>query len=417
MKKLVKERLYSTLLHIYVSALRVLRTLRRGSGTDSSALILPPYSPGSLGDEAVLTTAVKQLTAHGMKRIGLISYRSDDDWQHLAASEILVMEDYFSFGAWKDRFRFARAVSRYDRFYLFGTDVMDGFYGDEDTVRRIALVALAAETGARATVAGFSFNERPTPASVKALRELPSSVRLCSRDPISYERVTQHLQRPVALVADIAFLLEPAPDSKRVAFVLPWICEQKSNHRTIVGINVNHLLLRQVPGLEPERIVQAHASAMVELYSKCDHLSFLMVPHDTRETINDATLASAVLEALPSEMAPHCLQVPTPCRAAEIKAICAELDIVLSGKMHLAIACLGQGTPVACITYQGKFEGLFQHFELDGMTITPEQALRPGKLSEFFLPLIEKRENLRRHIQSQLPRIQALARANLEPAG
>lgn len=82
--------------------------------------------------------------------------------------------------------------------------------------------------------------------------------------------------------------------------------------------------------------------------------------------------------------------------------------------MHLAIACIGQGTPVACITYQGKFEGLFEHFELEGMTIEPETLFNDGTLMKFLISLIDQREEIRHHIQSKLPKIQQLSRANFE---
>lgn len=91
-----------------------------------------------------------------------------------------------------------------------------------------------------------------------------------------------------------------------------------------------------------------------------------------------------------------------------------ELDLVLSGKMHLAIACLGQATPVACISYQDKFEGLFQQFDLENMIIEPTEAFQPGRLADFLWPLIEKRKEIRHHIQLKLPYIQQLAQANFE---
>jgi polysaccharide pyruvyl transferase WcaK-like protein len=382
---------------------------------DSSVLILPPWSPGSLGDEAILTAAAVELRARGVKEIGVIPYKPDDNWKHLGpVTQTLSMEGYFDHGSWRDRFYFARLVSRYEHFYVFGTDLLDGFYSEENAVRRIALAALAARTGAQTTLASFSYNRRPAPASIAALRGLPSGVRLRSRDPVSCDRLTQHLERPVELVADVAFLLDPAKDSETVSLVSRWTCLQRNAGRTVIGINVNHLVLKQIAGLEPEELVQVFASAMAELFLRCDPLSFLLIPHDTRGKVSDVSLAKALLETVPPEIKPYCLQVPTPCRAVEIKAICAEIDIVLSGKMHLAIACLGQGTPVACITYQDKFEGLFKHFELDGLTIAPEQALQPGNLAKFLMPLVERREDIRRHIQSRLPQIQRLAQANFK---
>jgi polysaccharide pyruvyl transferase WcaK-like protein len=413
MKRFCKEQLLSIVLLAYISVTRFMRTLRNII-SESSALLLPPYSPGSLGDEAILTSATEEMKRRGIDKLYLISYRSDDNWDYLRpVAETINMENYFSAGSWKDRFRFVRAAGRCAHFYAFGTDVMDGFY-DELTLKRIALVALAAKTGARATIVSFSFNDHPTPESVKALRALPLSVRLCSRDPISRDRLVRHLVRPVELVADVAFLLRPAADSELVASTLSWVRAQRAAHRTVIGINVNHLLLRQVAGLEPEKLVQIHASAMAEVFSRCSDVSFLLVPHDIRGAVSDVWLANATLEAIPASMKPYCQQVPTPCSASEIKAICGDLDIVLSGKMHLSIACLSQATPVACIIYQDKFEGLFKHFALDGMTIQPDTALQPGELARFFIPLIGRRENVRSQIQSRLPQIVALAHANFE---
>ena len=139
-----------------------------------------------------------------------------------------------------------------------------------------------------------------------------------------------------------------------------------------------------------------------------------MIPHDFRGQESDVSLAQAILEALPLEMKPYCLQVPTPCSAAEIKSICANLDVVFTGRMHLAIACLGKGVPVAGITYQGKFEGLFNHFELQGMTIAPEEAFQPGVLASFLLNLISRREQLRQQIQANLAKVQTLSSSNFE---
>jgi len=48
------------------------------------------------------------------------------------------------------------------------------------------------------------------------------------------------------------------------------------------------------------------------------------------------------------------------------------------------------------------------------MFIQPERALEPGKLAAFFLPLIEQRQQLRKHIEGRLPYIMNLARSNFE---
>ena len=59
------------------------------------------------------------------------------------------------------------------------------------------LLRIAAEIGLDVSVLGFSFNAEPSPLVLGALRDLPSSVRLCARDPISHGRLTKDLGRPV----------------------------------------------------------------------------------------------------------------------------------------------------------------------------------------------------------------------------
>jgi polysaccharide pyruvyl transferase WcaK-like protein len=129
--------------------------------------------------------------------------------------------------------------------------------------------------------------------------------------------------------------------------------------------------------------------------------------------VSDVMLAEAIYAAVPAEVRAHCMIIPTPCKPAEIKAMVAGLDFVLSGKMHLAIAALGQGVPVACIAYQDKFEGLFQHFELDGLTIQPQDVVEPGKLAAFFIEKYEQREALASQVRQRLPAVRELSRQSL----
>ena len=189
-------------------------------------------------------------------------------------------------------------------------------------------------------------------------------------------------------------------------------------HRESTRYSLNELgmapgLLEQVQGLTPERLVNAYAAALHEITQRYMNISFLFVPHDIRGRVSDVMLAEAIYAAVPAEVRAHCMIIPTPCKPAEIKAMVAGLDFVLSGKMHLAIAALGQGVPVACIAYQDKFEGLFQHFELEGLTIQPEDVIMPGKLSAFFIEKYEQREALAEQVRRHLPAVRDLARVSL----
>ncbi len=412
-KSIFKEQILSQLLDAYASILKVLKPIKTRN-QPASALFLPPTSaPGNLGDEAMLVAAMKFVSDRDIKSIGIVILKSSVYWENLnLVTDRLNLRDYFVYHSWKDRFRFVKAVSRYDRFYCIGADVMDGFYSDNTTLCLIELVRLAAITGVDATILGFSFNEQPTPDAVRALCNLPVSVKLCCRDFLSHQRLTHHLQRPVELVADVAFLLEPAQDSELATGVSKWIGQQRDLGRTIVGINANSLQLKNLPHLKLKDLIQLYTDTLVELFSSHLEISFLMIPHDLRDKESDVLTTTAILERLPTYMSSYCMKVPTPCSAAEIKSICGEIDLVFTGRMHLAIASLGQGVPVAGVTYQGKFEGLFAHFDLQGMTIAPEKAFQPGAMASFLTDIIAKHQELRQTVQINLPKVKALSSLN-----
>ncbi|MDX2240838.1 MAG: polysaccharide pyruvyl transferase family protein [Leptolyngbyaceae cyanobacterium bins.302] len=397
-----------TILETYAMLHGLLR--KHHDDSNLSALFIPPaMEAGSLGDEAMLVGSIQYLREQGFKKIGIVSSISAENWGYLDN-----IDDVVTVNSRFDHFTFIKTVSRYSHFYCLGADTMDGYYSDHSTLRLIRFAKLAANTKAEVTILGFSFNKKPTQLSIDAISDLPENVRLCSRDPISHKRITQNVKRPVNLVADLAFLLQPAQKSKLVETIREWIQAQKAEGRIIIGVNLNNLSLKGSKHLNSRNLVQVYADALTEIYAKCPSLSFLMIPHDSRGEVSDVSLAEDLLQTLPDSLKLFCAKVPFPCRAVEIKAFCVNLDLVLTGRMHLAIACLGQSTPVAGITYQGKFEGLLEHFKLNAqeLLIAPEDALQPGKLAEFMMNVIPQREAIKQQIQAELGKVQALARQN-----
>ena len=241
----MKTKIYAFLFSIFTAFLRLTRKPEPGS-----ALVMPPYSPGSFGDEAVVTSVVVQLARQGVKKIGLISYRDDDDWSYLSGiAEVFSLQDYFEYESWGVRFRFCRMASRYERFIVLGTDVMDGYYGGRDSQQRIAVTEMAARAGVPTRIISFSFNSRPNPECVQLLKQLPQPVRMFGRDPLSRQRLADFLQRPVELVADVAFMLEPSPETDKVQSVYRWV--EAERHFTIYGVRFYakniHTLIRFIP--------------------------------------------------------------------------------------------------------------------------------------------------------------------------
>jgi hypothetical protein len=70
LKQLLLPKVFSAYLVLlqWARALGIIRVDRL------SAMVLPPWSPGSLGDEAMMRSTVGQLQQHGYKTITVISY-------------------------------------------------------------------------------------------------------------------------------------------------------------------------------------------------------------------------------------------------------------------------------------------------------------------------------------------------------
>jgi len=406
---------------IYAFFLRFLRRIGWVRVLPSSALILPPAAPGSVGDEALVVATVEYLKSQNVKSIGLVSHNINMEYP-VSVLESFDMRDYFIYSSaikfLKKAFAFGFFVIKYENFYLLGADLMDGHYSDYATFKRVKLVEIAEKSGLKSTILGFSFNDNPTPVAVKIFKQLPDRVKLCARDALSRERLEKKIGRAVTLVADVAFLLPPDEESPRVSDVSEWIESQKRDDRIVVGINCNQQLIEKLPQETTETLVESYVNCLRSLSDKFERISFLLLPHDFRtlkDIPSDDKLSRLILERLPSEIEAHARKIPAPSSAREIKAIVGKIDFVLTGRMHLAVAALGRGTPIFCVTRQGKFEGLCKHFELENVTITPREFVdkNSDNLTKALGQAIENRDALHQKIGHQLPKVKELAELNL----
>jgi len=397
---------------LYLFWLRATRRLRRLSG----AVVLPPSSPGSLGDEAALNGLVGALRRQNVEPITMLSYSQNSSWQHVQGNPpSLPIDKYFRKGRIASLFRFAHLLASHERFYVLGTDVLDGFYDAEGSVRRIHLLRFAAAIGVQTAAVGFSFSSNAKQETVAALRRLPSTVRFCIRDAISKSAFQRLVGRDASLVADPAFLLQPVEDSQLDETIVSWIRARKQEGKVVLGVNINHLLVRQLPGMTAAKLVRSYCELLTELLKQNHDLAFCLIPHDTRGRPNDVELATSVVASIADETKSVTTLVPFPCSSAAVKGIVRGLDCVFSGKMHLAIASLGQCTPVGCMTYKDKkFDGLFQHFGLDDVTISPNSLACPHETASFVQSLIDRRVYLKERIEAELPHVMSLAAENLQ---
>jgi polysaccharide pyruvyl transferase WcaK-like protein len=375
-----------------------------------SVLIMPPWSPGSLGDEAMVTGVVAGLRARGVSDLGLVSYERDNLWELAPpVPSVADLHDFLLGGKTVSLDDFATIAADYAAFVLLGADTLDGHYSPERTVNRLRCAELAARLGLETRVLGFSFNSRPHPSSVRALRDLPPAARLYARDVISHSRLEKELGRGVEQAADLAFLLQPATSFRGpLAAVEAELARRKAAGELLFAVNLNPLTWVG----RTDALVESYR-AMLERYLRDEpsaHVVF--VSHDSRGVDADQQLAARVATGLPGGRS---TVLPGGVNSAEIKGLCRHFDFAFTGRMHFAIACLGMDVPPVALSYQGKFEGLYTMFGILPLLVEDladfdafEAKIRQG---------LADREALRRQIRSRRPEIERLSNLNLDGLG
>lgn len=406
---------YKRLTHLSLKT--ILPFVKTHTPQKKGAMVLYPANDfGSLGDQAMFLSAIEGLKKQGYHEFSLLSpiRPSKNDIPEFSSN--LLNPDFYFKDSITQSIHFQKTFASNDGLFIIGADVMDGHYSTINSLRKIHLLQLAADLGLPTKVFGFSFNEHPADEVVTALKYLPPEVQLLARDPVSQRRLESKLNRSIRLVADLAFLLQANPSGESASTTLNWIKKQKDDGARVIGINANALLARN-NFKDPFPIATGLAHTMVELNKTNPDLRFVMIAHDFRGTYDDALLnrvSAEIASFTNSSLKKNIFIMPTPCTAAEVKAVCRDLDLAITGRMHLAIACLGQGTPALCIGYQGKMEGLFEHFELQNMVISPKDAFNSNQLVKSANILLTKTPELRTQISEYLPKVLSLAKLNFE---
>ena len=368
----------------------------RPSGT--ATCVITPADPGSLGDAAMVRAISDQYAAGGL---------DVTCWRYPGAPQFA--DTRAKLDVQLLRGKQAEATLRaYARLGCVGADVMDGLYAYADSCLRLRLLGLAAAMGLESRLFGFSFNASPHPKTALEFKQLHKDVIICVRDPISHQRLGAVAGHALRLVADMAFLVHAKASTANEGDV-EWINEHRRQGRQVIGLNL-HPLFSFNHGAS---ITGALIASFAALVQSSPGQAFVLIPHDFRPVFGDVPALQAIAAALPEAESSR-LRLVTGIRdPAELKGFVGHLDGVLTGRMHLAIAAMGQGVPVAGVTYQGKFEGLLRHFELEeGVTIAPPDAADPTRLARFFANWLTGLDREAAAIRQHLPKVTELSRLN-----
>ncbi|MFF0904446.1 UNVERIFIED_CONTAM: polysaccharide pyruvyl transferase family protein [Kocuria sp. CPCC 205316] len=232
---------------------------------------------------------------------------------------------------------------------VLGADLMDGLYNAGATVARVSTLCLARELGKPSVLVGCSWSGSARKTAVLALRlaaDLGAVVN--ARDPVSAERMNRDGISNVQQTADIVFALTGTHVNNDVRLAIE---RGRVLGRRIAVVNMSGLIGRRFDQLPEYRQI---VSALTR-----QNYFVVLLPHVFRSTGDDLSECERLTDQLGLETIYLVAQQLTP---REVKWLVGESDLVVTGRMHLAVMSLSSRRPVITLGSHGKVEGLYAYF-------------------------------------------------------
>lgn len=384
------ENIWDSLLLPLVALFSKLAAFRENKNT----VVMPNTKPGNLGDESLVVATVNFLHKKN-KNVFILSQGKGEsrEWRGIDGSfKEVNIKAYFSrfnsFFYFLQILGFLWKTRACSRLYYLGADTIDGNYSDKAHFMRMKFLYFSEKSGLSVRIISASFNNKPSETAIQSLKNLPPSIKLYSRDPISEERLLRYTSRKISPASDVAFLLEPSgAENKNILFLKKWALQKREERKVLVGLNFSSLLVSKAED------IQANVRVINELSEKHGNLAFILIPHDYRgykDSWSDKVIADEIFGS--PDLRAEVLRVDFLADAREIREIVGLIDICFSCKFHLAISCLSRLVPVACVCYQDKFEGILEsEIGITDALIEKNMARDGDRLVRFLSDFLDKR--------------------------
>lgn len=303
--------------------------------------------------------------------------------------------------------------ARVDALFVLGADAIDGFYSPKTSLQLLATADCCARSGVRAVLLGFSFNASPDPDVLAMFDGVSPELVINVRDPISFGRFKAKTRANARLVADSAFMLKPDDSGESLAEAAAWVGARKSQGHAVVGFNAHPLLVKSLGAAGSSALVRSAVEALRRFLAG-NNVSIALISHDYRQGDGDDVCLAPIYAALREGFGDRIYYPSEQLSAAQLKALAGYMDGVVTGRMHLAIAALGMGVPTAALTYQDKFQGLFEHFGLpQDLLMPPNDALDTDRLSALLERFAKQLPALRDQVGRELPGVKEKSFLNM----
>lgn len=368
-----------------------LRLRRRSSG---GVLVLATAGMGNTGDEAMLDS----LLANVPGQITLV-VQSSDSFTPLRPDVAMLVLPHLIDGPLYRRFpdvvRFARQLNRGSELCMIGADVMDGVYYPPSAMARFSLLNLANRSGLQTRVLGFSWSDQAEPSAWEAIRRVAPATQLFVRDPQSLRRLEARGVEGAIAAADIVFALP-----------------HNSSAPPPIKTGRAKLALLNVSGLIQGRMDQLPEFEAVLRHLRETGWSMCFVPHVVRPGDDDLSTQRALQAGIGLDSNVRFIDAKPSVH--EVQELVSRADLIITGRMHLAVLGIAAGVPAVVLGTQGKVAGLCELVGSGATEIEP----RPGFGAEI-IDAVRGMESVGLHeLQANVrrvgPRLVELAGRNFE---
>jgi len=242
------------------------------------------------------------------------------------------------------------------------------------------------------------FSELPAFES-EAVDQLKRVTWIYAREPLTVSYLQDlGVTENVSLSSDTAFTLEPRkpPLDPDLELALSTRC---------IGLNLSGLAGRY--RADPAKWSEDAATVVDAVCQEFPDYQLVLVPHVFLPGNNDALFMKALMEQLSGRE--RILLIGESYTARQLKWVLAQMQAFVGARTHATIAALSSHVPTVSIGYSRKAEGINQ--DMFGHTdwVVPISQLTPETLCQTLGDLLEERDSIIQHLQTQTVRVRKRA--------
>ncbi|WP_236953134.1 glycosyltransferase [Ketogulonicigenium vulgare] len=311
--------------------------------------LVPPADPGSKGDEGMVRGA---LDLFDTLPIVIIGPDGDGDW---AADLALSPEDAGRITWLAQPIAASHDIFRDgDLLFVVGADVLDGTCGMMPAKYRLDLMQTAEQAGVP-VYAHCSFRSDVAPEILAQIDRLKHAVFLL-RDGLSMQNFERQTARRGHAFSDMSFFYRQGRDTPRAVALRDSI---SALSKPIIGLNFAEHSFRSFSDTHDTAARGAFVAAVLtQIVDANPTASFVLLSNDRRRFENhppDDDYSDMAAKWITTTLAPsRFVQVGRASHYADNIALLASCDLLVTGRMHLALAAMRAGTMPLVVMGQGK---------------------------------------------------------------